>query len=192
MIFDFRANQAKGLAEAKRYNTFTLVHETIHLLTYNTGLLARDADVPACISEGLATYGEMWTERSRSAFGGVNRPRLTAMAKELAAGTPWIPVSRLLGDDKVFADPKTAQLAYAEAWTLVHYLMENDERLPEFRAYLAGLPKLGAPGPRDLVKYAESHLGSLRDLDAAVWRHAQRIARKERIRLPEAFIRARD
>jgi hypothetical protein len=191
VIFDFRANQAKDVVEAKRYNTFTLVHETIHLLSYNTGLLGRQADVPACISEGLATYGEMWTAPSRSAFGGVNRPRLTALADELDKGTPWISISRLVSEDNVFANPKTAQLAYAEAWALVHYLIETDERLPKFRAYLAGLPKADSPEAMDRVKYAESRLGSLRDLDIAVRRHAQRMARTAGIRLPAGFSRGR-
>jgi hypothetical protein len=191
VIFDFRTNQAKAVAEAKRYNTFTLVHETIHLLCYNTGLLARDAEVPGCISEGLATYGEMWTERSRSAFGGVNRPRLTALGQELAAGRSWIPVSRLLSDDNLCADPETYQLAYAEAWVLVHYLLETPERLPKFRAYLAGFPKLDTPAAKDRLKTAESHLGSLDDLDAAVRRHAPRMARKAGLSLPAGLSRGR-
>jgi hypothetical protein len=191
VIFDFRTDQTKAKAEAMRYNTFTLVHETIHLLSYNTGLLSRQADVPGAISEGLATYGELWTARSRSAFGGVNLPRLTALAQETEGGSAWIPVSQLLADDNLFTDAKTYQLAYAEAWVLVHYFLETDERLPKFRAYLAGFPKLDAPDAKDRVKYAESGLGSLRDLDTAVRRHAQRMARKARVPLSADLSRAR-
>jgi hypothetical protein len=191
VIFDFRADQSKDVAEAKRYNTFTLVHETIHLLCFNTGLLDRQAEVPGAIGEGLATYGEMWTPRSHGALGGVNHPRLRALARETARGTPWIPISRLLADDKAFADPGTSQLAYAEAWLLVHYLMETEERLPRFRAYLAGLPRLDAADGPDRVKYAESRLGSLHDLDAAVRRHAQRMARKAKVPLSTDLSRAR-
>jgi hypothetical protein len=191
VIFDFRADQAKAAEEAKRYNTFTLVHETIHLLSFNTGLLDRHADVPGAIGEGLATYGEMWTPRSQAAFGAVNRPRLLALARETANGTAWIPISRLLADDRFFEDPETYQLAYAEAWLLVHYLMETEERLPKFRAYLAGMPKLDAPNAKDRVKYAESRLGSLRELDAAVQRHAQRMARKAKVRLSVDLSRGR-
>ncbi len=47
-----------GRNASTRVNTFTLVHEAIHQLTYNTGLLDRQADVPVAISEGLATFGE--------------------------------------------------------------------------------------------------------------------------------------
>jgi hypothetical protein len=191
VIFDFRADQAKGAAEAKRYNTFALVHETIHLLCFNTGLLDRHADVPGAISEGLATYGEMWTQRSHAALGGVNRPRLIALAQETEKGTPWISISRLLADEEPLLDRKTAQIAYAESWVLVHYLMETEERLPKFRAYLAGLHKLDAPDAKDRVKYAESRLGSLRDLDAVVRRHAQRMARRARVPLSADLSRAR-
>ena len=37
----------------------TLSHEATHQLTFNTGLLNRKGDVPMCIAEGLAVYGEI-------------------------------------------------------------------------------------------------------------------------------------
>ncbi len=75
VIFDFRSEAPK--AADRRKNTFTLVHETIHLLCFNTGLLSARNDTPDCISEGLATYGELWTpRRTPPAVGAVNRPRL--------------------------------------------------------------------------------------------------------------------
>jgi hypothetical protein len=192
VIFDFRADQAKSNAEAKRYNTFTLVHETVHLLCFNTGLLSRFQDVPGCISEGLATYGEVWTPpHAPQAFGKVNVPRIRGMIQAGEEGTPWISIARLLNDDKIFEDPKSNQLAYAESWLLVHYLLETKDRLPRFQAYLAGLPDLGDAGRMSRDKYAESQLGSLRDLDLAVQRHAQAMARKARLKLPAGLIRAR-
>jgi hypothetical protein len=192
VIFDFRADQEKSKKEAMRYNTFALVHETIHLLCFNTGLLSRFHDVPGCISEGLATYGEVWTPpRAPNAFGKVNVPRIRGMIQAGEEGTPWIPIARLLNDDGVFDDPKLDQLAYAESWLLVHYLLER-EQLPKFQAYLAGMPQLGDDGRMSRDKYAESKLGSLRDLDAAVQRHAQATARRARLKLPAGLIRARD
>lgn len=192
VIFDFRADQVRGIAEAKRTNTFALAHETIHLLCYDTGLVHREADPPAAVGEGLATYGEMWTPpRAPSAFGGINGPRLTALAHELDSGGAWIPIGRLMTDDDVFAKPETAQCAYAEAWLLVHHLMQTETR-PRFQAYVAGLPRLDAVKAMPRNEYAESKLGPLRVLDEAVRRHAQRLARKARIRLPVALIPARD
>jgi hypothetical protein len=192
VIFDFRADQESGNSEEKRYNTFTLVHETIHLLCFNTGLLSRLDDVPACISEGLATYGELWTPpRAPAAFGAVNRPRLLGLIEGMGGGARWIPIARLLGDDKVFDDPRTSQLAYAESWLLVHYLLETRDRLPKFQAYLAGPPKLADAQRIGRDKYAEARLGSLDDLDQAVQRHAQAMARKARLRLPADVSRGR-
>ncbi len=188
VIFDFRAEAPK--AADRRKNTFTLVHETIHLLCFNTGLLSAQKDTPDCISEGLATYGELWTPpRTPSAFGGVNRPRILALVMEMDGGTTWIPISKLIADDGVFRNPETAQIAYAESWLLVHYLMETDERLPKFRAYLADLPRLGDSEAMSREKYAESHLGSLRDLDLAVRRHAQRMVKKAGLRVPAGLSR---
>ncbi len=188
VIFDFRQSPANG--NAKRTNTFTLVHENIHLLCFNTGLLSRQVDEPAAISEGLATYGELWTRaRASSAFGAVNGPRLLALQQELGSGVPWIPMDRFLADDDVFNKPGTAQIAYAEAWVLVHYLMETDERLPKFRAYLANLPNVDGNPTMSREKYAESRLGSLRELDQAVRRHALRVGRKAGVRLPAGLSR---
>jgi Protein of unknown function (DUF1570) len=188
IIFDFRSGASKS-ADLRK-NTFTLVHETIHLLCYNTGLLSAQKDTPDCISEGLATYGELWVPpRAPSAFGAVNNQRMYALAKEMNGGAPWIPISQLITDDAVFRKPETAQITYAESWALVHYLMESEDRLPKFRAYLADLPRLGDPQAMSREKYAELHLGSLRDLDIAVRRHAQRMAKKANLRVPAGLSR---
>jgi hypothetical protein len=188
VIFDFRSGASKSAD--RRKNTFTLVHETIHLLCFNTGLLSAQNDTPDCISEGLATYGELWTPpRAPSAFGTVNRPRIQALVMEIEGGTPWIPISQLIADDGVIRKPETAQIAYAESWALVHYLLETEDGLPKFRAYLAGLPRLGSSQAMSREKYAESQLGSLRELDLAVRRHAQRMAKKANLRVPAGLSR---
>ena len=173
VVFDFRPDQGGQIAQARRTNTFTLIHETAHLLCYNTGLLPIGRDIPVAISEGLATYAELWAPpRDRTAFGRVNVPRLQVLESD------WIPIARLLADDNVFSDPKTADLAYAESWLLVHFLIRQPDWLPKFRDYLAGFPKPGDKVGREA--YAESKLGSLRDLDAAIQRHARRVLRSRR------------
>lgn len=183
VIFDFRAGKGRTNAEAKRINTFTLVHETVHLLCYNTGLQTAEGDVPAGISEGLATYGELWTRaHGAAAFGMVNKLRIQALTQFLDGGLKWIPMSRFLTDDNLFLNPpneETAQLAYGEAWVLVHLLLDVPEWRPKFRAYLAGVPKIGAQPGLGREKYAAGKLGPLDDLDRAVRRHAQHMARKK-------------
>ena len=51
------------MADPERVNLLALVHETTHLLCFNTGLLSRKANVPAWVSEGLATYVEIWRNK---------------------------------------------------------------------------------------------------------------------------------
>lgn len=192
VIFDFRGGQGKTSEEAKRNNTFTLVHETIHLLSFNTGIQTARDDVPGSVSEGLATYGEMWTPGQGSgAFGAVEKPRLRDLILQLDQGVEWIPIARLLADDELLRKPETMHIAYAEAWLLVHLMLETPERRPKFQAYLVGIPGLGAQPAVDRVKYAESKLGSLDELDLAVRRHAQRMGRKAGFRVPAGLTRAR-
>jgi hypothetical protein len=172
VVFDFGSRQADLAAQAGRVNTFTLVHETTHLLSFNTGLLARPADVPSCISEGLATYFELWLPQDRAFRGPTNGPRLRALKE---AGGDWIPIADLLADDGRFEDPKTAQLAYAESWLLVHLLLKTLAWRPKLQAYLAGLPGVG--GAKKRVEHAEARLGPLPTLNKEVKDHAKALLR---------------
>jgi hypothetical protein len=174
VIFDFRPQEDELAADATRVNLLTLVHETAHQLSFNTGMLDRAADVPTCISEGFATYAELWVPKARGGLGATNRPRLQAFINSQQAGEPWIPLSRLLKDDPLFEDPKTEQLANAEAWLLFHYLMTNPARLRKLRAYLAGIGPAGKPKRNEL---AAKELGSLDALDRDVRKYAQKLIR---------------
>jgi Protein of unknown function (DUF1570) len=158
VIFDFRPQQEALAAQAARVNLFTLVHETAHQLSFNTGILNRQADVPVCVSEGLATYVELWRPGVKNAIGGVNRPRMEALRQAV----DWIQIGDLLADDTAF-EPKTGQLAYAESWLLVHYLLRAGARQPRFRQYLAELP--GSNKPADRTRIAAKTLGPLAQLD---------------------------
>ena len=171
IMFDLRNAGANVTEEERRKNTLALAHETIHLLCFNTGLLSREADVPVAVSEGLATYGELWVPpRDAKAFGETNLWRL-----QMLDGAAWIPLTELLTKHGLFDDPKTAQTAYAESWLLVHYLLRQ-QQLRKFRTYLADIPKLGAAKGR--IAYAEERLGSLEALDEHVRRHVQTVLRK--------------
>jgi len=173
VFFDFRPKRAELAAEAERVNLFTLVHETTHLLCFNTGLLSRKADVPACISEGLATYVELWRPAGKGRIGGTNAPRLEALVVARNNAERWIPIAEILADDDFVQSEKTGQLAYAESWLLVHYLLKTTPaQLAKFRAYLAEIPV--AAGAAKRLEYAEARLGSLKTLDREVNRHARR------------------
>ncbi len=159
VIFDVRPQKELATEDAARVDLFSLVHETAHLLSFNTGILNRQADVPVCVSEGLATYVELWRPKVKNAIGGANGPRMEALQQAV----DWIPISDLLADDTAF-EPKTAQLAYAESWLLVHYLLRAKSRQQQrFRQYLAELRASNEPADR--TKIAEKTLGPLVELD---------------------------
>ncbi len=169
VTFDFRPRGRKPLANQavpEEDNTLALVHETIHQLTFNTGVLDLKADVPRCVSEGLATYGETWRPKLKGALGAKNGRRLLGLAGVAKPASSWIPLSRLLAEDKLFDDPKTEQVAYGECWKFAHKLMRDAVRLPRFRAYLAALR--ANPDPTKRVALATTHLGDLDRLDVAI------------------------
>ena len=88
VIFDFRPGGGPPAgANPKRINTFTLIHEATHQLTFNTGLLDRQGDVPVAVSEGLAMYAELGHD-GRSVLGMINRPRLEVVFNKKDASSP--------------------------------------------------------------------------------------------------------
>jgi hypothetical protein len=167
VIFDFRAGPGAPAKGAERLNLFTLVHETTHLVSFNTGVLARGSPPPLCLSEGFATYVELWEPGARNTIGGLNRPRL----KALRDSEDWIPVSELLATDDAF-EGEQEQLAYAESWLLTQHFLRAAGRVPRFREYLVELGK--GLKRAEAVAAAETRLGSLKRLDRTLKDEARR------------------
>ncbi len=181
VVFDARSLQAELKAQGsdpERVNTFKLVHETAHMLSYNTGLFPTGRDIPVAISEGLATYSEFWSpQRGRAAFGRFNDPRLRSLEDD-EQGIGWIPVAKLLSDDDIFNDDKAAAMAYAESWLLVRYLLRQPGKLPKLKAYLAGLPKQDSGASRE--SYATSALGPLKQLDQDIRGYGRQVRKRRK------------
>jgi hypothetical protein len=180
VVFDYRDTKEEIPDNPERINLFTLIHETLHLLSFNTGVFSRELDVPACISEGLATYGEFWRPKvkgkSGTRLGTTNGKRLQIFDARAGDGR-WIPIPDLFAKDGFFEDEDTVHLAYGEAWALVHYLLKpNAKPLARFHAYLAKLPTLQDAGKR--IKIAEAELGPLKALDKAVKSHVKEQLRR--------------
>jgi len=167
VMFDFRGPGANPKAPIpEQDNTLALVHETVHQLTFNSGLLGLKADVPKCISEGLATYAETWAPRRKQKMGERNRRRLLGLELASRQGVKWIPTAQLIAEDKWLDDEPTIQIAYAESWLLVSKLLNSSARLPRFRDYLAALR--GKPDPSRRIEIATEHLGDLEKLDKEI------------------------
>ena len=106
-------------------------------MTFDTGLLSREGDVPLAVSEGLATLGETWTTR-RTDIGLENHARIEVM-KQPGDGPDWIPIDELFASDGFFNDGITEQLAYAESWLMMYWLLRTREDTAKLRGYLADL-----------------------------------------------------
>lgn len=175
VLYDYREAPARQ-ARSAYLNLRTLAHETTHQLTFNTGLLNRDGDVPVCIVEGLGMYGEVRKVAGRTEPGQVNAPRLEDLAHgQRSQG--WLPLAKLLSDDMlVRAGTKIRlTLAYAESWLLVHYHMKEPGRLPAFRAYLKAIHARADRAHR--LDDAETHLGDLDRLDGELRKYGTRLVR---------------
>ncbi len=172
VTFDFRGSpigpRVVGAADPRLDNTLALVHETFHLLSYNTGFLSRKADIPLCLTEGLATYAETWRPGRKGTIGAINVRRRKGLELALKEGLRWLPIKDLLARDKLLTDPKTEQAAYAESSMLVAKLLKDPERLPRFRELLRAIQKSDDPARR--VPLAATHLGDLDKLDKDIRR----------------------
>jgi hypothetical protein len=175
VIFDFRPQDGEPVANAERVNLFTLIHEALHQLTFNTGLLSLKADVPRAISEGLATYGESWRPKGGSAFGLHNPFRAEVLANAADLARDWVPVDRLLTNDSLFDEAESEQLAYAQSWVLVQYLLRTSTRVPQFRRYLEALR--GRTDDKSRLNDAREHFHDLDQLDRDSRKHAAKAMR---------------
>jgi hypothetical protein len=162
VIFDFRGpGSNRRDAGREQDNTLQLVHETIHQLTFNTGILDLKADIPRFVTEGLATYGETWRPSRKGQIGSRNVRRLLGLSA--SPGVKWIPLTTLLSNDKLFDDQETEQIAYAESWMFVYKMLKEPARTAKFRAYLLALRE--KPDPAKRLEIATTHLGDLVKLD---------------------------
>jgi Protein of unknown function (DUF1570) len=152
-----------------------LTHEATHQLTFNTGLLARDGDVPKCIVEGFGCYGECHNADRRPDPGQRNFVYMDTLKQRRHLKTGWIPLAKLLLIDGLLIPGAFAMdvaLAYAESWILVHYLMNDPSRLPGFRSYLAAIK--GRRDPTTRLADAKEHLGDLAVLESDLKRYCDR------------------
>ncbi|MBX6314169.1 MAG: DUF1570 domain-containing protein [Isosphaeraceae bacterium] len=176
IIFDNRAGGAADPRLAERANTIALMHEATHQLTFNTGLLVRDGDVPLCLSEGLAMYGEVRRPNGQAKVGDLNFGWLPVLAAARRKGAGLFPLRQLLTEDALLKQEATQHLARAQSWLLVHFLMKAPGRPPQFRAYLEAIRQRRDDAAR--IEDARTHLGDLEKLDRELAQYALRPARR--------------
>jgi hypothetical protein len=109
-------------------NICTVMHEVAHQLSFNCGLLNREADVPFWLAEGLACYCEATDNGSWQGIGEPNPLRLRTLRKVLSGNGRLIALSQLITRDDWMPsarDSQTTLLAYAQSWALFRMLMEE-------------------------------------------------------------------
>jgi len=117
----------------------TLVHEATHQLANNSGVTCRWTDTPQWLSEGLAMFFEtpdLRSSRGWSTVGALNHDRLQRFRSYLPQRTSES-LTTLIRDNSRFQNLETAMDAYAEAWALTYFLLQQKGRL--FMNYLARL-----------------------------------------------------
>lgn len=151
----------------------TMVHETVHLLQYNSGLMNRFAANPTWLAEGMAVYFEPASLRSSLLWnraGDTNQLHLEGL-KAAARGPEFkLPLQTLLTDDQTFANSNTVRSAYAESWAITWTLMK---RHPEAYGRLLNAqkelqPLVAVTSQQRLKAVADLLEMSVQDLEAEV------------------------
>ena len=104
-------------------NVSITIHEGTHQLAYTCGIHSRYFATPVWLVEGLAVYFEAPQEGQWDRPGLVNRKRL-----ETFSSSPPLRLKDLIVDDKLFyQNPSQSEMAsaYATAWALFYYLVEE-------------------------------------------------------------------
>ncbi len=122
-------------AQARRAdaNVGTIMHEVAHQLSFNSGLLNRDGDVPLWLAEGLACYCEATANGSWQGIGEPNAQRAGTLAGPARGNGPFLPLRDLLTSDNWMRKAPSVQqvlLGYAQSWALFRMLMEQRPRHP--------------------------------------------------------------
>jgi hypothetical protein len=137
--------------EARRADTniSTIMHEVAHQLSFNSGLLNRQGDVPAWLAEGLACYCESTVNGGWQGIGAPNPSRAANLAGPAQGRGSFLPLRALVAnDDWLRKAPRVDQviLGYAQSWALFSLLMK--ERPRELRRYLEMIYARRAPDHR--------------------------------------------
>ncbi len=119
-------------------NLSTTMHECAHLLSFNSGLIRRNGDVPVWLAEGLATYCEATDEGDWQSLGSPNPLRISDLRR---AGGQYLTVQQLLNDG--WLRSQAVLLGYAQSWALYRLMMQ--ERPAALRAYFAAVASRQVP-----------------------------------------------
>lgn len=161
-----------------RQNIATVIHEATHQLANNANVTCRWTDTPQWVSEGLAMFFEVPDLRSTRGWatvGALNQDRLSQFRRYLTR-RPADSLQTLLQSNERFQDTGTAKDAYAEAWALTYFLLQQKSQL--FLQYLSLLrekPPLVYDPPETRLAEFRQVFGNLEALDREFLRFIARL-----------------
>ena len=123
----------------------TIVHEATHQIAFNCGLHQRYSDCPLWFSEGIAMYFEtpdLSSTRGWRSIGEINKLRLDQF-RNYQRRRPPDSLQKLVTSDGRLRDTATAVDAYAEAWALTYFLLQQ-----KTEAYVQYLQTLSKKAPQ--------------------------------------------
>ncbi len=154
----------------------TIIHEATHQIAFNCGMHTRLSDTPLWLCEGLAIYFEtpdLSSSKGWRGIGAVNQPRV-AQWREYQRRRPADSLVRLIEDDRRFRDPQQSLDAYAEAWLLTYFLInQRSKAYLEYVTLVSTKPPLIEDGPEKRRAEFERHFGPIDKLDRDLLRYAR-------------------
>lgn len=147
----------------------TLVHEGFHQLADNGGVLGQDKDFPVWVTEGMAEYWgrqEGWGG-SRGLPGSLHTESV-ALIRAMIVQKRHIPLAEVMkytNGEGYLGLGQRAALAYAEAWSLVHFMIQRraGTRADKFFAWMREISKAKGATPESKDAAYQEAFGA--DLD---------------------------
>ncbi len=145
--------------DARNFAVAKTVHETVHLLAFNTGLQRRDRTYPIWLSEGIASSFE--THDTQGLFG----PERPSPLRAAAFGR-LVDEGRLMDWERLVSlvevpDGEAVEQVYAQGHALMAHLYRTDRRA--LGAYLAELNAKDVP-PAEFAAVFAKHFGKPADV----------------------------
>lgn len=168
-------NDSLSQGEALR-TVATIIHEATHQIAFNCGMHTRLSDTPLWLCEGVAIYFEtpdLSSSKGWRGIGAVNGPRV-AQWRDYLRRRPADSLVRLIEDDRRFRDPQQSLDAYAEAWLLTYFLInQRSKAYLDYVTMVAAKPPLIEDGAEKRRAEFEQHFGPINKLDRDLLRYAR-------------------
>ena len=158
----------------------TIIHEGTHQLMFNTGLQTRLADTPYWLNEGIAMYFETPDLNNQQGWNGpgkVNRERLAGMLV-YSRSRPENSLETLIAtDDRLRVGGIVSGHAYAESWSLIHFLIKRKpSEFTDYLKHLAQKKRLVADSPEQRIADFKQFFGDdFKSLDNEFLQYLQQL-----------------